>query len=160
MRRIQTGREQFEALNPLPWKIAGKVPQGYQVVPSENGKAWNAYHDSGTYVGGIFVATDKHTGQRYVSDIKIKPDHRRQGIASALWEAAGRPLHTPLEQTPEGAAWAKSVGGEDIQGDDYEPQKRQANSRTAAHFMWDGRPEFINPTDLEMHPDELAQYFQ
>ena len=97
------------------------MPPEYYIVPSENKKAWQAYHDNGTYIGGIFVSTDKHTGQRYVSDIKVKPEHRRKGIGSALWEAAGRPLHTPLEQTDSGAAWAKAVGGEDIQGSDYEP---------------------------------------
>jgi GNAT superfamily N-acetyltransferase len=114
---------------PPPKKRVARVPAEYRIEQSPTGKSWSAYHDSGTYAGGISVATDKHSGQKYVYDLNVKPDHRRKGIGTALWEEAGRPLHTPLEQTEDGAAWAKSVGGEDIQGTDYEPQKR-----TSARF--------------------------
>jgi len=39
-------------------------------------------------------------------------------------------------------------------------QAEQFSWRMAAHFMWDDRAEYIHPTDLHMHPDELTQYFQ
>ena len=69
---------------------------------------------------GDFVGTmdwNKRSGR--VFDIQVHPDHRRQGLASHMWDLAQQvskeartpaPQHSP-ERTPDGDAWAKAVGG-------------------------------------------------
>lgn len=83
---------------------------------------WHAF-DGDNKVGQLDVAhedipfEDRYRGVRpraYVSDLWVHPDYQRQGIASQLWEQAGRPLHTPNRQSPSGGAWARSVGGESL----------------------------------------------
>lgn len=48
-----------------------------------------------------------------VLHIEVKPEHRRKGIATALWLHAKKfganPIHA-IDKTPDGAAWAKAVG--------------------------------------------------
>lgn len=57
-----------------------------------------------------------------VSGAWVHPSYRRRGVGGALWSAAKEmgfhPLHTPDEQTEEGAAWAQRVAG--ANGPDYE----------------------------------------
>lgn len=48
-----------------------------------------------------------------VSGVQVHPSYRRRGVAGALWSAAKdmgfHPVHTPDEQTEDGAAWADKV---------------------------------------------------
>jgi ribosomal protein S18 acetylase RimI-like enzyme len=99
---------------------------------------WHA-HDNGTSVGYLDVAhedipfEEKYRGVKpraFVSDLWVHPDYQRQGIATQLWERAGRPLHMPDRQTPSGAAWARSVGGGSLDGD-TEHQASLSPRRTA-----------------------------
>lgn len=50
---------------------------------------------------------------RLILHIEVKPEHRRKGIATALWKEAKRwganPIHA-IDKTEAGSAWAKAVG--------------------------------------------------
>jgi hypothetical protein len=46
----------------------------------------------------------------YVANIEVEEKHRRKGVGTAMWEAAGRPMHDrPEYQTDAGKAWAKAT---------------------------------------------------
>ena len=81
-------------------------------------KNWHAHDDATGDLAGYLRTTGE--GDRHaIVKIQVLPQHQRKGVASSLWEAAGRPAHTPDNQSPEGRAWARAVG----------------DSRTAARTM-------------------------
>jgi GNAT superfamily N-acetyltransferase len=74
-----------------------------------------AHTDKGNKAGSL--EWNKSSGK--IEDIDVHPEARRQGIASHMWDLAHQvsqetstpaPRHSP-ERTPDGDAWAKSVGG-------------------------------------------------
>jgi glutaredoxin-like protein NrdH len=82
------------------------LPDGLHIQPEDDD--WVAYHQ-GTPVGSLSV--DYSTEVPSIDSIRVHPDYRRHGIGKALWEAAGRPAHTPDDMSADGQAWARSVGG-------------------------------------------------
>jgi glutaredoxin-like protein NrdH len=81
-------------------------PDGLHIQPEDDD--WVAYHQ-GTPVGSLSV--DYSTEVPSIDSIRVHPDYRRHGIGKALWEAAGRPAHTPDDMSADGQAWARAVGG-------------------------------------------------
>jgi GNAT superfamily N-acetyltransferase len=84
-----------------------------------------------------FMKWDPDNG--VIKDIQVHPEHRRKGVATAMWNFAQSqvkpqtpgvdyaddvkaPQHS-TERTPEGDAWAKSVGGRI-------PKQTKATTRT------------------------------
>ena len=71
---------------------------------------------------------DWHMKTGHVLKVEVNEEHRRQGVATGLWQQAQtaasgtrsvvKPKHSS-ERTVEGDAWAKSVGG---------PVPRRSNS--------------------------------
>lgn len=54
----------------------------------------------------------------YIHRIDVSPQHRRKGLATAMWEYANslpgvkKPVHAKKgDRTPQGDAWTNSVGG-------------------------------------------------
>jgi len=82
------------------------LPDGLHIQPEDDD--WVAYHQ-GTPVGSLSV--DYSTEVPSIDSIRVHPDYRRHGIGKALWEAAGRPAHTPDDMSADGQAWARAVGG-------------------------------------------------
>jgi len=62
-----------------------------------------AYLDD-EYAGFIRVQRNE------IIEVSVLPQHRRKGIATALYNHVGRPNHS-LFRTDEGNAWAHAVGG-------------------------------------------------
>lgn len=65
-----------------------------------------------------YMRYDKSTGE--MKDISVDKEHRRKGIATGMWNHAlslantsgiVAPVHSSV-RTPEGAAWAASVGAD------------------------------------------------
>ena len=51
---------------------------------------------------------------KQIRNIDVEPEHRRQGIATALWEKGQSIRPTPKhsdQRTDAGDAWARTVGG-------------------------------------------------
>ncbi|MGQ7788908.1 GNAT family N-acetyltransferase [Nesterenkonia sp. K-15-9-6] len=75
---------------------------------------WEAT-DEGQVIGALYVTTDTQE----VAQIEVDADRRREGIATALWEAATAEMDVfhayEAHRTPEGAAFAQAVGGEEIE---------------------------------------------
>lgn len=72
-----------------------------------------AFHpDADEPVGQMTWGTS--TRPNRIQSVKVKPDHRRSGLATAMWqwgqEMTPRPKHSD-ERTDDGDAWARSVGG-------------------------------------------------
>jgi len=70
--------------------------------------------DEDGIVAGLWVNLDT----REVMQIEVRADRQREGLATALWNAATRistVLHAPAShRTPEGDAFAQSVGGDSV----------------------------------------------
>jgi GNAT superfamily N-acetyltransferase len=76
----------------------------------------NAYHPRARWVGlpGWVGQMDFDPDTGVVNGIEVDPEHRRKGVATAMWDyaqkhASVKPRHSP-SRTPEGDAWAKSLG--------------------------------------------------
>lgn len=96
-----------------------EVQFGYRhYPPSESGTSFSQHRVS-AQVGGNEIghmSWSKH-GLHFID---VNPEHRRQGVATALWNEGHRiasadpsvvkPAHTP-DRTDSGDAWARSVGG-------------------------------------------------
>lgn len=140
------------------------------VTFSQEGDDHYAWHPEAgdDFAGMLHVDTD-HLGQQYVDGVHVHPNLANRGIARALWERAGKPLHDPQNQTPEGAAWAQSVGGPDrryagkngplppMTMQPYYTQytngimaRHAEDGRPLGHLHWDPEGE-IDTT--EVHPD-------
>jgi GNAT superfamily N-acetyltransferase len=54
---------------------------------------------------------DATTGE--TRDVQVEPEHQRKGLATAMWNHAKEvaPIRHSGTRTPEGDAWAKTVGG-------------------------------------------------
>jgi GNAT superfamily N-acetyltransferase len=73
---------------------------------------WTIYGPDGTTISALYV--DMVTCE--VRSIETHPDHRWQGHATALWNAATQMFpvrHShQAHRTDEGSAWASAVGGD------------------------------------------------
>lgn len=61
-----------------------------------------------------FAWPDQH-GVHTIERVEVEPDHRRQGIATAMWRQAESAGLNPRHSTSRSAAgdeWANSVGGD------------------------------------------------
>ena len=72
------------------------------------------------------------TGEVY--EIVVRADHRRRGLATAMWDfaqdAPKKPKHSP-QRTNDGEAWSKSVGG---------PRPRRSHASSGAQIeAWSDR---------------------
>jgi GNAT superfamily N-acetyltransferase len=108
------------------------LPDGLHIQPEDDD--WVAYHQ-GTPVGSLSV--DYSTEVPSIDSIRVHPDYRRHGIGKALWEAAGRPAHTPDDMSADGQAWARAVGGprlamprQDAYGNNWPADRRQTEEPT------------------------------
>lgn len=87
---------------------------------------WFAIED-GEQIGELYVDIDREI----IMNIEVNTDRRGEGIARALYEAANAALsnlkHAPaIACTPEGAAFARAVGGEvadDMDEITYDPEE-------------------------------------
>lgn len=84
-----------------------------------------AHHADGpgySYVGqlGTMRTDSVETAPHEVGYIQVTPDHRRTGIASAMWHFGRQflDLRHSDERTDAGAAWTHAVGGPDLYGQD------------------------------------------
>lgn len=75
-------------------------------------------HDRSGPMGMLSVHEHPDPDRREVDEVWVDPAYRRSGprapatpVADALYEAAGRPAHSP-HRTAAGDAWARRVGGE------------------------------------------------
>ncbi|GAB3191702.1 GNAT family N-acetyltransferase [Nesterenkonia suensis] len=75
---------------------------------------WEAT-DEGKAIGSLYVTTDTQE----VAQIEVDTDRRREGIATDLWETATAEMDVfhayEAHRTPEGAAFAAAVGGDEIE---------------------------------------------
>lgn len=101
--------------------LNGDLPEGltftHRDYPRTGESSWHAHH-GGEEIGSLYVMPSDHSEKGAVSNIDVHENYHRRGVATALWEAAGRPLHTPNQQTGSGQAWAQAVGGDD----DFDPE--------------------------------------
>lgn len=96
----------------------------YQFIPAHeepNCNCHGPYHAVKAYDGDAFVGNlswHPHTGE--ISDLYVRPDYRRQGIATKMWNHAyysatqGLKIIAPqhsASRTTLGDRWARSVGG-------------------------------------------------
>lgn len=93
----------------------GDLPEGMIITrkdyPRYGESSWHAHHN-GQEIGSLYVMPSDYSDKGAVGDINVHDDYLRRGVGTALWEAAGRPLHTPGQQTGKGKAWAQAVGGD------------------------------------------------
>jgi GNAT superfamily N-acetyltransferase len=86
-----------------------------------NKASMSKYHSLEASIGGQGVgAIEWHAGTGEIHQITVAPEHRRKGIATALYFQAKRvaadtrgvkpPKHS-AHRTNEGEAWARTVGG-------------------------------------------------
>lgn len=80
---------------------------------------FQAITEDGTIASELYV--DMTT--LVIANVETASAHRRQGIATALFEAAAKQLpqvlHArPAHRTPEGQGWAAAVGGDTEDHDD------------------------------------------
>ncbi|MFF4791879.1 GNAT family N-acetyltransferase [Streptomyces sp. NPDC001276] len=75
---------------------------------------WETRNNDGALIAELYVSTDRHE----IMNIWVNPDHRGEGHARALYEAATAQtevFHAPTaHRTPEGNAFAEAVGGETV----------------------------------------------
>ena len=103
-RRIITAREQHEMLS--PWREAAQHIPGLEIT--NVGDVVRA-HINGEEAGWMEISrTDDD--EPFVGNIEVAEQHRRKGVGTAMWEAAGRPPHDlPEYQTDAGKAWANTT---------------------------------------------------
>jgi glutaredoxin-like protein NrdH len=99
----------------------GDLPEGMKITRKDyprSGESYWAAHHNGEVIGELNVMPSDYGDQGAVSNIEVHEDYHRRGVGKALWEAAGRPLHTPGQQSVMGMDWAQAVGG-DSEPDDW-----------------------------------------
>ena len=73
-----------------------------------------ANHPKKGIIGKLYLGNETKNGTRKIRNIYIRPEFRRQGIATGLYNYAVanelKPRHS-ADRTDEGDAWAKSLGG-------------------------------------------------
>jgi hypothetical protein len=111
-------------------------------IKKSRGNSWKARLDDGNVVGDIYL--EKSGGRYFVSDLSVAKAYQRSGIGTALWEAAGKPLHDPANQTPAGSAWAEAVGGESL-GEAGDDDYGGGTSYKPKEFDW-GDEDFDDPS--------------
>lgn len=147
----------------------GDLPEGMIITrkdyPRYGESSWHAHHN-GWEIGSLYVMPSDYSDKGAVGDINVHDDYLRRGVGTALWEAAGRPLHTPGQQTGKGKAWAQAVGGDndfnvawnpdddvydpsdyDEDYDDGDSPFYTSSHRTAAQNL-DGIEFALTPSDL------------
>lgn len=119
-------------------------------MPAPDGPQWQFVHDAPehhyehtliAYPQGVTPSQNPSNhigymswvkGSGIVSDVMVKPNFRRQGVATALWNEANKiAQQTPTVPAPRhnsmrsrvGDQWARSVGGEvpPLKGDQFMP---------------------------------------
>ena len=96
----------------------GKPQFRAEDMPGSAIHIYTSESDFGTEAAA-FTSTQRHRPigfmdiglQGQVGTIYVHPRFRRKGIATRMYEAAGRPPHS-AELTEMGAAWSQKVGGE------------------------------------------------
>jgi ribosomal protein S18 acetylase RimI-like enzyme len=76
-----------------------------------------AFHGS-TPVARMHLTKSNRQGYRSINLIETAPEHRRRGLATAMWHQAqaihgGSIVHSP-KRTAQGEHWARSVGGNEF----------------------------------------------
>lgn len=93
----------------------GNAPYSYKFKNSKFFAEVTAHHQ-GKKVGEMWW--NKDSGE--IENIDVKPEHRRRGVATGMWNHAhsnareagvARPVHAVMRSNA-GDAWAKAVGGE------------------------------------------------
>lgn len=112
---------------------SGELPENFRIEYADHG---GRHHlralDGDTAIGGLTWL--KHGNPNFgvppgeVHNIWTDQDYQRRGVASALWNAAHasdvepKPVHSPDDQSEDGAAWAQHVGMSHIAEGDYRMQ--------------------------------------
>jgi GNAT superfamily N-acetyltransferase len=102
----------------LLWVIATRLPVDvthFEDDPWPGTTTVVAKHpETGTHIGWMELKPYLHQSGHYVDDLEVEPEHRRKGVASAMWQYAKEqgldPHHTPSAQSDDGIAWSKAVG--------------------------------------------------
>lgn len=97
----------------------------FQISPDPHNKHTWLAHDNGKQIGRLAVEPDPEGS--WIADMEVHPDYRRQGVGRAMWEAAGRPAHTPDKWSREGEAFARGVGGDFVFDDGLRGKFKQAD---------------------------------
>ena len=88
----------------------GAVEVRHKHYPRTGEDSWHAW-DGDQEVGTLWVVPSGFPSGT-IADVDVHPDHRRRGIATQLWEAAGRPAHSVNYLSDDGRGWASAVGGD------------------------------------------------
>jgi hypothetical protein len=94
---------------------SGKYHAVYDMENGPDSSTWTGLRiTEPRQVGFVLVDDEDDEGDSvppWVRQVWVHPNYQRRGIAHELWQRAGRPQHTPWDQSPEGKAWAEAVGG-------------------------------------------------
>jgi GNAT superfamily N-acetyltransferase len=149
----------------------GDLPEGLELTSKQyrNGESsWHAHHN-GQQVGELWVMPSDYGDQGQIANIDVHEDYHRRGVGKALWEAAGRPLHTPSQQTAQGRAWAQSVGGgsdhtaafDPAKIDDFDPEHGGMSStpKNLKSPLYDENTRLKLPNLTDYMDSEGPQYY-
>jgi hypothetical protein len=163
-RRIVTAREQHAMLS--PWRQAARDVPGLTIT--NEGDVVRA-HINGEPAGWIEISRTDDDAP-FVGNIEVEPQHRRKGVGTAMWEAAGRPPHDlPEFQTDAGRAWAATTPAptrkrQPWDGLDYHTAAydgpwplHTAGGVFNPHLDWD-EPDVSAAVHAHLHPDEVVSY--
>jgi GNAT superfamily N-acetyltransferase len=85
--------------------------KGYDLIVNKGDESHLIEAYKGKYGPVAHFEWSADTGE--IKDVKVEPEHQRKGLATAMFNKAKTitPVRHSNVRTPEGDAWAKSVGG-------------------------------------------------
>ena len=94
---------------------------------------------NGEVIGFIDVYVQNRKLKGRIAEVYVKPEYRRTGVATILYEQAGQPQHArPDDFTDSGKAWKRSLGNSPETPDDWVKVARDATPMD----LWDTLNEF------------------
>jgi ribosomal protein S18 acetylase RimI-like enzyme len=100
------------------WPVPqGTTQHGNYTLAHWPGNAWGvaAFHGDQPVARLQVQHEAGRSGRRVIGYIETHPEHRRRGLATAMWHLAqhhGGELMHDTKRTTDGTAWARSVGGQ------------------------------------------------
>jgi GNAT superfamily N-acetyltransferase len=85
--------------------------KGYDLIVNKGDESHLIEAYKGKYGPVAHLEWSADTGE--IKDVKVEPEHQRKGLATAMFNKAKEvaPIEHAANRTPEGEAWARSVGG-------------------------------------------------